>query len=187
MRACIWTKAILKYMKMPIKAEAALKIGLAYVLKVLHIVSPFFFTTLTQIPAHMAQSSLSANLRVHRLHAPPGGGPNSPSMWGKQHAASDSGANLWLAEQLQRWTVLYPPNTFADILTMWCLTVGLALTLAVPDSGMAVDPSTSSTLSEQTTEAHWLYWTHNLTFSFMDFKIFSFLFFWPQFFIALGF
>lgn len=37
---------------------------------------------------------------------------------------------------------------------MWCLTVGLALTLAVPDSGMAVEPSTSSTLSEQITQTH---------------------------------
>lgn len=30
---------------------------------------------------------------------------------------------------------------------MWCLTVGLALTLAVPESRIAVDPSTSSALS----------------------------------------
>lgn len=38
--------------------------------------------------------------------------------------------------------------TITDKLTVWCLTVGLARTLAVPDSGIAADPSTSSILSE---------------------------------------
>lgn len=60
------------------------------------------------------------------------------------------------AKQLSQRTLLNPhPHTpSTDVLTMWCLTVGLALTLAVPDSGMAVDPSTSSMLSEQRTEEH---------------------------------
>lgn len=36
-----------------------------------------------------------------------------------------------------------------QILTLWCFTVGLARTLAVPDSGIADDSSTSSTFSEE--------------------------------------
>lgn len=42
--------------------------------------------------------------------------------------------------------------------------MGLALTLAVPESGIAVDPSTSSTLSDQTREAHSLYWIPTVPF-----------------------
>lgn len=53
---------------------------------------------------------------------------------------------------------------------MWWLTVGLALTLAVPESGIAVDPSTSSILSDQTRESHSLYWIPTVSFWFVDFK-----------------
>ena len=36
-----------------------------------------------------------------------------------------------------------------EVLTAWCLTVGLARTLAVPDSGIAGVSRTNSTLSEE--------------------------------------
>lgn len=77
------------------------EVDLSYVLKALRLVSPSFFQAGPGSSAHYdtVNTSLSANLRAHGLHALPEG-VTKPSTSGKQQGASYSGANLWLAEQL---------------------------------------------------------------------------------------